>query len=97
MAPKWNWCKWVTLDGLIIAYQFDKITFFIGRFGERQVFSLWRIMCGFNMLNVADYVRFGCGGLCAVVISTYRSSFPELKIIVIKKHAQRSSWSDHTK
>jgi hypothetical protein len=39
------------------------------RFGERQVFSLWRIMCGFN---VADYVRFGCGGLCAVVISTYR-------------------------
>ena len=49
------------------------------RFGERQVFSLWQNMCGFNMSNVADYVRFGCGGLCAVVISTYRSSFPELK------------------
>jgi hypothetical protein len=23
-------------------------------------------------LDVADYVRFGCGGLCAVAIGTYR-------------------------
>ena len=35
-----------------------------------------------SILIAADYVWFlhvGCGGLCAVVITTHRSSLPELK------------------